>query len=86
MLLTDEQKQEADRLLLTYTEYVVALKTRIPPETYAKHKQEMQAERDEWEAKLRDLSDFAMRRAPYFAPYCRGQRPPEEPAEDGGQT
>lgn len=63
MILTDEQKAEADRLLLTYTEMSVALKTRIPPETYAQSKQEILAQRDEWEAKMRAIEQELGNRA-----------------------
>lgn len=85
MILTDEQKAEAERLLLTYTEMSVALKTRIPPETYARHKQELLADRDAWDAKLSGMSDAMLERAAYFAPYGRGESPwPKETNEDGG--
>ena len=50
--LTDDQKAQADRLLLTYPEMSSSLAARINPETYARHSQEMQAERDAWDAKL----------------------------------
>ena len=55
MTLTDEQKRQAAELALTHTEMAVALKTRIPAETYARHKRELLAERDEWEAKVARL-------------------------------
>ncbi len=58
MMLTDEQKAQADKLGLTYTEMSVALKTRIPPETYAERKRELLAERDEWEAKMAQVDGF----------------------------
>jgi len=34
----------------------VALRTRIAPETYAKHKAELQAERDPWDAKMEEFA------------------------------
>lgn len=52
MILSNEQKAAADKLGLTYTEMTVALKTRIPPETYAERKRELLAEREAWEAKM----------------------------------
>jgi hypothetical protein len=52
MMLTDEQKRQADELGLTYTEMSVALKTRIQPETYAQRKLELLSERDAWDAKV----------------------------------
>jgi hypothetical protein len=58
MMLTDEQRAQADTLGLTYTEMAVALKTRIPPETYAERKRELLAERDEWEAKVAQADGF----------------------------
>jgi len=86
MPLTDEQKAEADQLLLTYTEMSVALKTRIPPETYAQRKQELLAERDAWEARLSGMSNAMLSRAAYFAPYGRGERPwPKETDEDSSK-
>jgi hypothetical protein len=63
MMLTDEQRQEADRLLLTYTEYTVALRTHIPPETYAKHKKALQADRAAFDAKVADGLAEYMRRS-----------------------
>ena len=89
MILSDEQKQQADRLLLTYTEMSVALKTRIAPEVYAQRKQELLADRDAWEAKLSGMSDAMLERAAYFAPYGRGERPwpketDEASSEEGG--
>jgi len=57
--LTDEQKTTAKALGLTYTEMTVALATHIAPETYALHKQEMQASRDAWDAKLGGLAEYA---------------------------
>ncbi|HEX7613009.1 MAG TPA: hypothetical protein VF371_09555, partial [Candidatus Limnocylindrales bacterium] len=54
---------EADRLRLTYTEMTVALRTRIAPETYAKHKAELQAERDAWDAKMRAIEQELGNRA-----------------------
>lgn len=88
MILTDEQKAQADLLLLTYTEMSVALKTRISPETYAQRKQEMQAERDAWEAKLEGTNAAMMTRASYFAPYTRGDgaglASDDSSSEDGG--
>lgn len=56
MILTDDQKEQAKALGLIFTELSVALRTRIAPETYAKHKQEMQAERDAWDAKMEDFA------------------------------
>jgi hypothetical protein len=58
MMLTDEQKSQADKLGLTYMEMAVAIKTRIPPETYAERKRELLAERDEWEAKMEQVDGF----------------------------
>ena len=83
MILTDEQKAEAERLLLTYTEMSVALKTRILPETYAQRKQELLADRDAWDAKLSGMSDAMLERAAYFAPYGRGERPWPEETDEG---
>ena len=37
----------------------VALRTRIAPETYAKHKAELQAERDAWDAKMEEFTGAA---------------------------
>jgi hypothetical protein len=76
--LTEEQKQEADRLLLTYTEYTVALKTHIQPETYAKHKREMQADRDAWDAKMETMGAALTDHLRYAV------RRVELPPEDGG--
>jgi hypothetical protein len=67
MILTDEQKLQADDLGLTYTEMSVALKTRIPPETYAQRKQEALADRDAWEAKLSVMSDALLKRGQHWA-------------------
>lgn len=78
MILTDEQKAQADSLLLTYTEMVAALKMRLEPETYARHKQEMQAQRDAWDAKMTALGDYAVQHARDW-PRGRGQPlPPED--------
>lgn len=78
MKLTDEQMRQADLLLLTYTEMSVALRTNIAPETYARHKQEMQAERDAWDAQLEGAGDAMLKRARSW-PRGRGRRPwPEE--------
>jgi hypothetical protein len=41
----------------------VALRTRIAPETYAKHKAELQAERDAWDAKMRAIEQELGNRA-----------------------
>lgn len=89
-MLTVEQKAEADRLLLTHTEMAHALKSHTPPEVWARNKQEMQAERDAWEAKLEGMNAAMMTRARYFAPDGRGERPwpketDEDSSEDGGQ-
>jgi len=51
VILSDEDKAQADALLLTYTEMSIALKTHIAPEVYAKRKAEQQAGRAEWIAK-----------------------------------
>lgn len=64
MILTDEQKREAEALGLTYTEMTVTLRTRIAPETYARHKIEMKAARDAWDAKMQGLADYAADRLP----------------------
>lgn len=58
MILTDEQREQAKALGLTYTEMTVALKTRIPPETYAERKRELLAERDAWEAKMQQVDAY----------------------------
>jgi len=88
MLLSDEQKAQADVLRLTYTEMSVALKTHIDPEVYARHKADMQAERDEWERKLTDMDAAMHERAKFFAPHGRGQRPPgmEAPTDTDKET
>lgn len=46
MRLTDEQKAEAEQLLLTHQEMSVAVATHIPAAKYAAHKQAIQADRD----------------------------------------
>jgi hypothetical protein len=85
VILTDDQKTQADRLLLTYTEMSVALRTRIAPDVYAKHKQELLAERDAWEAKLSGMSDAMLERATHFRPNCSGERTDSsESAPEGG--
>ncbi len=86
MILTDEQKEQAKALGLTFTELTVALRTHVAPETYARHKAELQAERDAWDAKLEGMNAAMMERAAHFAPYTRGQRSDLEEAapEDGG--
>ena len=83
-MLTDDEKAQADTLKLTYTEMTVALRTRIAPETYAKHKAEMQAERDAWDARVAGVGEAMLGRAANW-PKGRGARPfPEEtPGEDG---
>jgi len=53
--LTDTEKATADRLGLTYTEMGVALDTHVDPEVYARHKAEIRAKREEWEAKVRGV-------------------------------
>jgi hypothetical protein len=80
VILTDEQKELAKELGLTFTEMHVALSTRIAPERYAQHKRELQAQRDEWEAKMTGMSDDLLERVKY-APPGRGQRPPVEVEE-----
>lgn len=70
MILTDKQKAEADRLLLTYTDMGVALRTHIVPEVHARRKQELLAERDAWEAKIEDMKPrFARSRRPLGRPW-----------------
>jgi hypothetical protein len=59
----DTLKQSRIILLLTYTEMTVALRTRIAPETYALRKRELQAQRDEWEAKMRAIEQELGNRA-----------------------
>ena len=88
MLLTDEQKSQAKTLGLTYTEMTVALRTRIPPETYAHRKQELLVERDAWEAKLSGMSDAMLERAVHFRPTNSGECPDsgESAPEGGGQS
>lgn len=78
---TDEQRQQARDLGLTFTEMDVALKTHIAPETYAAHKREMQAERDAWDAKVEAVGATMTDH-----PRCAVRRPVEEqpPSEDGG--
>jgi hypothetical protein len=81
--LTDEQRQEADRLLLTYTEMSVALATHIAPEVYAQHKAEMQAERDAWDAKMAAMGE-AMLESAATCPRRPWQKPRPKDTEDGG--
>ncbi len=59
MALSDADKATAERLKLTYTEMSVVVATRIDPETYARHKQEIAADRAAWEAKLAELGEYA---------------------------
>lgn len=84
MLLTDEQKQQADDLLLTYTEMSMALSTRIDPEVYARRKQERLAERDAWDAKLASMADAMIERCAY-EPVGRGPGRESEPPPLGGR-
>ena len=44
----------------------VALRTRMSPETYARHKQELLAERDAWDAKLSGMSDAMLEQASHY--------------------
>jgi hypothetical protein len=62
MILTDANKAQAKALGLTFTEMHVALTTHVAPETYAKHKAEMQAERDAWDAKMDEFAGVAAER------------------------
>lgn len=55
-MLTEEQKVTATELGLTFTEMSVAFRTGIAPETYAKHKRDMQADRDAWDAKMEEFA------------------------------
>lgn len=81
-MLTEKQKQEADRLRLTYTEMTVALKTGIAPERYAARKAEMQAERDAWDAKVAEVGAAMLEHTARL----RGPRPPEAPDEKKERT
>ncbi len=82
MILTEEQKAVADRLLLTYTEMSIAVRTHIAPETYAGHKRELLAERDAWETKMATMDRDLLERATHWP----GRDRPAEgtPAGDGG--
>jgi hypothetical protein len=55
VILTDEQKAEADRLKLTYTEMWMALRSHTDPEVWAAHKDALLREHDEWERKMAAL-------------------------------
>ena len=68
MLLSEEQKAQAKTLGLTFTEITVALRTRIPPETYAANKREIMAERDAWEEKTAAMSDAMLERVSHQLP------------------
>jgi hypothetical protein len=52
VILTAEQKAQAEELGLTYTEMHLALKCRVAPAVYAAGKRKRQVERAEWEARL----------------------------------
>jgi predicted Zn-dependent protease len=81
MTLTDQQKEHADLLLLTHTEYSVALQTNIAPERYARQKYEIQAKREAKEAQDDALGAAMLERAQY-QPQGRGQRPDLEAEEE----
>ncbi len=79
MPLTDEDKELAVALGLTFTEMHVALATRIAPAQYALRKRELAAEQDRWDAKMEQfgaaLSDHLR-----YAVHGRGE--PLPPVED----
>jgi hypothetical protein len=64
MILTDEEKEQAKTLGLTYTELTVALRTHIAPETYARHKADLLRERAAWDAKMEELASAVTERLP----------------------
>ena len=76
MILDDEQKKEAGELLLTETEYSIALAIGITPLTYARHRQDILRER-EAQQRAEELGNDAMLARAAFFDFGRGEKPPQ---------
>ena len=80
LYLTEAERARAEELGLTPAEMRIAKATRIPPERYAFHKEQIAAEEEASQAQEEDLAAYMAERLQYAYRRPGGKPPwPEEP-------